>query len=84
MKCIKSIKSGMIKRVSDENAEILTQTDWEYTSKSEWKSYKNGESLKEQEVIGKAGDVGMGLQNPLTANKQSKSSKRNAKKLHGK
>jgi hypothetical protein len=84
MKCIKSTISGTIKRVSGEIAETLTQTDWEYVSKTEWKVYKNGESLKEQEVIGKAGDVGMTLQNPVKANKPSKSAKRNLRKVNGK
>ena len=84
MKCIKSTISGTIKRVSGEIAETLTQTDWEYVSKTEWKVYKNGESLKEQEVIGKAGDVGMTVQNSLKANKPSKSAKRNLRKVNGK
>jgi len=84
MKCIKSIKTGIIKRVSETIAETLIQTGWEYVGKEEWKMYKNGESLKEQGVIGKGGDVGMTLQNPLKANKPSKSSKRNARKQNGK
>ena len=84
MKCIKSTKTGIIKRVSESIAETLTQTGWDYVGKEEWKMYKNGESLKEHGVIGKIGDVGTTLQNPLKANKPSKSSKRNARKRKSK
>ena len=84
MKCIKSTKTGIIKRVSESIAETLTQTGWDYVGKEEWKIYKNGESLKEQGAIGKVGDKGMTLQNPLKANKPSKSAKRNARKRNGK
>jgi hypothetical protein len=84
MKSIKNIKTGKIKRVSDLEAatEYFSTTlhQWKYVSKSEWKMYKNGENLKEQGVIKKAGDVGMTLQNPLKANKPSKSAKRNARR----
>ena len=81
MKSIKNIKTGKVKRTMDMEADILTTNNgWEYVSKSEWKMYKNGENLKEQGVIKKAGDVGMTLQNPLKANKPSKSAKRNARR----
>jgi len=38
MKCLKNRKTSNIVRVSDQQAQQMVGTQWEYVSKSEWKA----------------------------------------------
>lgn len=41
MKCLKNRKTSNIVRVSDQQAQQMVGTQWEYVSKSEWKAATN-------------------------------------------
>lgn len=44
MKCVKNIKTGEVRRVTDAEADQLTWSHpetWDYASKSEWKQAKS-------------------------------------------
>jgi hypothetical protein len=40
MKCVKSEKTGEIKRVSNEHAEELVSKGWSFIPKKEWKAFR--------------------------------------------
>ena len=69
MKCMKSVDSIHIKRVSDEEATELYHEGWNYISKSEWKEkVRDIEKPKEETTTKKK------------SNKLSKSQKRHMRK----
>lgn len=83
MKTIQNIRTGKVTRKQDVRAQLMTETgSWKYVPKSVWKQYAAGEELKELEVIGKSGDVGMEFANPLKkkSNKLSKAMKRHTRR----
>lgn len=52
MKCLKSLKTGEIIRVSDDKANTAT-SEWKFISKSEWKAqFKKEEPVAVVEVNG--------------------------------
>ena len=69
MKCMKSVDSIHIKRVSDEEASELYHEGWNYVSKSEWKEkVRDVEKPKEEKPTKKK------------SNKMSKAEKRHMRK----
>ena len=77
MKTIQNRSTGKLKREQEDVAQSLVdEGKWTYVAKSLWKEYTRGEVLKDAKVIGRAGDLGMTLQNPLKKNKMSKAMKR--------
>ena len=69
MKCMKSVDSIHIKRVSDEEASELYHEGWSYVSKSEWKEKVRDLEQPEEEKPTKQ-----------KSNKMSKSQKRHMRK----
>jgi hypothetical protein len=58
MKCLKNRKTSNIVRVSDQQAQQMVGTQWEYVSKSEWKQVtrkivKVAEPIKGGDAIAK-------------------------------
>ena len=47
MKCIKNKKTGNILRVANDQANNMVGRDWEFTSKSEWKSATREPAVEE-------------------------------------
>ena len=81
MKTIQNTSTGKLKREQEVIAQSLVSGGmWKYVAKSFWKQYTRGEELKEAKVIGKAGDPGITLQNPLKKNKMSKAAKRHLRR----
>tara|TARA_Y100000310_G_scaffold40559_1_gene38066 strand:- start:257 stop:508 length:252 start_codon:yes stop_codon:yes gene_type:complete len=81
MKTIQNIRTGKTVRQQDISAHTMTETgDWKYVPKSVWKQYTRGEELKDAKVIGRIGDPGITLQNPLKKNKMSKAAKRHLRR----
>jgi len=77
MKTLQNTSTGKLKRENEVVAQSLVDGgEWKYVAKSFWKQYTRGEELTEAKVIGKAGDLGTTLQNPLRKNKMSKAAKR--------
>ena len=72
MKCMKSVDSIHIKRVSDEEASELYHEGWSYVSKSEWKEkVRDVEQPKEETHTDKK-----------KSNKMSKAEKRHLRKVN--
>ena len=78
MKCMKSVDSIHIKRVSDEEASELYHEGWSYVSKSEWK-----EKVRdvETEVIVDE-ETGQRAVSINKSNKPSKAQKRHMRKAN--
>ena len=49
MKCLK--KDGVIKRVTEQSAVMLTNQGWAYAPKSEWKALKKGKTTPTQDEV---------------------------------
>ena len=72
MKCMKSVDSIHIKRVSDEEASELYHEGWKYVPKSEWKEKVRDVNKKEE----------TSQEDKPKSNKMSKSAKRHMRKAN--
>lgn len=48
MKCIKNVKTGVIQRVDDRQADNMAGVTWQYIPKSEWKAATRVVSEKQE------------------------------------
>lgn len=48
MKCIKNVKTGVIQRVDDRQADNMVGVTWQYIPKSEWKAATRVVSEKQE------------------------------------
>jgi len=76
MKTIK--RNGVVKRVSDREAEHLTKQGWNYCPKNEWKSINKSEPKKKVEVETETTEVS----DNMSDKKKRKLRKENKKKKY--